>query len=116
MCRNCTPVWRVSGRDRPCPAGSPPSPCTPLRCTSRAPATRAARTGGGGRRQPARQDLAAQAPLPLLAVTVAAVVVVTLVCAVVSYTHIRDLALHAGMGDLSIWLPLGTAPCFSYQE
>jgi hypothetical protein len=49
----------------------------------------------------------AQAPLALLVVTAAAVVVVTLVCAVVSYTHIRDLAEQAGMGNLSSWLPLG---------
>lgn len=70
-------------------------------------ARKAARTGASRRRQSAGKDQAAQAPLPLLAVTVAAVVVVTLVCAVVSYTHIRDLALHAGMGGLAVWLPLG---------
>jgi hypothetical protein len=63
-------------------------------------------TGSGTRpagkgRQPAR------VPLPLLAVTAAAVVVVTLVCAVVSYCHIRDLARQAGMGGLAGWLPLG---------
>jgi hypothetical protein len=46
-------------------------------------------------------------PLPLLAVTGAAVVVVTVVCAVVSYSHIRDLATTAGMGSLAGWLPLG---------
>ena len=46
-------------------------------------------------------------PLPLLAVTVAAVVIVTAVCAVVSYCHIRDLARLAGMGGLAGWLPLG---------
>jgi hypothetical protein len=46
-------------------------------------------------------------PLPLLAVTVAAVVVVTMVCAVVSYCHIRSLARVAGMGSLAGWLPLG---------
>jgi hypothetical protein len=46
-------------------------------------------------------------PLPLLAVTVGAVVIVTAVCAVVSYCHIRDLARLAGMGSLAGWLPLG---------
>ena len=46
-------------------------------------------------------------PLPLLVVTAAAVVVVTLVCAVVSYSHIRHLARTAGMGSLAGWLPLG---------
>jgi hypothetical protein len=46
-------------------------------------------------------------PLPLLAATAAAVVVVTVVCAVVSYTHIRNLARFAGMGSLAGWLPLG---------
>jgi Protein of unknown function (DUF2637) len=46
-------------------------------------------------------------PVPLLAVTAAAVVVVTVVCAVVSYSHIRDLATTAGMGSLAGWLPLG---------
>jgi hypothetical protein len=46
-------------------------------------------------------------PVPLLAVTAAAVVVVTVVCAVVSYSHIRDLATTAGMGTLAGWLPLG---------
>lgn len=71
------------------------------------PAARTARKGAAGGRQSAGKDLPAQAPLPLLVVTVAAVVVVTLVCAVVSYTHIRDLAQHAGMGSLSVWLPLG---------
>jgi hypothetical protein len=33
--------------------------------------------------------------------------VVTVVCAVVSYSHIRDLARAAGMGGLAGWLPLG---------
>jgi hypothetical protein len=60
-----------------------------------------------GRRQGRGGDHSAQAPLALLVVTAAAVVVVTLVCAVVSYTHIRDLAEQAGMGSLSGWLPLG---------
>lgn len=46
-------------------------------------------------------------PLPLLAVTVAAVALVTAVCAVVSYVHVRDLARLVGMGDLAGWLPLG---------
>jgi len=70
-------------------------------------AAHAARTDGAVRRQSAGNGRSAQAPLPLLAVTVAAVVVVTLVCAVVSYTHIRDLAQQAGMGSLAGWLPLG---------
>jgi len=62
-----------------------------------------ARPAGGGtaRTAPAR------VPVQLLAVTAAAVIVVTVVCAVVSYSHIRDLARTAGMGSLAGWLPLG---------
>lgn len=58
------------------------------------------------RKRPAARGTAA-VPLPLLGVTIAAVVVVTAVCAVVSYSHIRDLAAFAGAGDLAGWLPLG---------
>jgi hypothetical protein len=68
---------------------------------------RMARKSAAGKRQSTGKDRPAQPPLPLLVVTVAAVVVVTLVCAVVSYTHIRDLAQQAGMGSLALWLPLG---------
>jgi Protein of unknown function (DUF2637) len=64
------------------------------------------RNGNGIR--PARKGRQpAGVPVPLLAVTVAAVVVVTVVCAVVSYSHIRHLARTAGMGSLAGWLPLG---------
>jgi hypothetical protein len=75
------------------PSGTEPAP--PAR--QRTPDGRAAPK----ERQPAG------VPLPLLAATAAAVVVVTVVCAVVSYSHIRDLARAAGMGGLSGWLPLG---------
>jgi hypothetical protein len=59
------------------------------------------------RRDGKRPAQSADVPLPLLAVTAAAVVVVTVVCAVVSYSHIRHLARTAGMGSLAGWLPLG---------
>lgn len=72
---------------------------------------RANGTGTTGTARPARTGTApkqpAGVPLPLLAATAAAVVVVTVVCAVVSYSHIRDLARAAGMGGLAGWLPLG---------
>lgn len=42
----------------------------------------------------------------LVAVAGVAVAVVTAVAAVVSYFHIRDLAVAAGMGGLAGWLPL----------
>jgi Protein of unknown function (DUF2637) len=70
------------------------------------PARPAAATGTGTRSAPKVRQ-AARVPVPLLAVTAAAVVVVTVVCAVVSYSHIRDLAQVAGMGNLAGWLPLG---------
>jgi hypothetical protein len=67
-------------------------------------------TGTAGAARPAGRRPAngvpAGVPLPLLVVTAAAVVVVTLVCAVVSYSHIRHLARTAGMGSLAGWLPL----------
>jgi hypothetical protein len=58
-------------------------------------------------RSPADDRQAGAVPLPLLAVTVAAVALVTVVCAVVSYSHIRHLALVVGMGGQAAWLPLG---------
>jgi hypothetical protein len=95
----------ASGAARPgADAAAAPRPSRRQRPTASA-ARMAARAAG--RRQSAGKDPPVQAPLPLLVVTVAAVVVVTLVCAVVSYTHIRDLAQHAGMGSLALWLPLG---------
>jgi hypothetical protein len=56
---------------------------------------------------PADVRQAGAVPLPLLAMTVAAVAMVTVVCAVVSYSHIRHLALVAGMRGQAGWLPLG---------
>jgi Protein of unknown function (DUF2637) len=100
----------VPPRRPPAPAGTPGtvSPAAALPPTSGA-ARPAHPTGTGTRPAPnwrqGRQ--AAGVPLPLLGVTVAAVGVVTLVCAVVSYSHIRDLARVAGMGSLASWLPLG---------
>jgi len=72
--------------------------------------TGAARRGhprAAGTRAASKGRQAAEVPVPLLAVTGAAVVVVTVVCAVVSYSHVRDLARTAGMGGLAGWLPLG---------
>jgi hypothetical protein len=66
-----------------------------------------ARQRAAGTRAAPKARQPSPVPLPLLAVTGAAVVVVTVVCAVVSYTHIRDLATAAGMGSLAGWLPLG---------
>jgi hypothetical protein len=62
---------------------------------------------GTGNRPAHKERQPVGVPLPLLAVTIAAVVVVTVVCAVVSYSHIRALAQVAGMGSLASWLPLG---------
>jgi hypothetical protein len=70
-------------------------------------AERPAPQRGAGTRPGAKGRQPAGVPVPLLAVTAAAVVVVTVVCAVVSYTHIRNLARIAGMGGLAGWLPLG---------
>ena len=81
-------------------AGGPAMPGS----TEPAPPARQ-RTSGGRAAPKGRQP--AGVPLPLLAATAAAVVVVTVVCAVVSYSHIRDLARAAGMGGLAGWLPLG---------
>jgi hypothetical protein len=81
------------------PAAGPARPARPLAKRTPSPAT--PRRNGKGPAQ------AADVPLPLLAVTAAAVVVVTVVCAVVSYSHIRHLARTAGMGSLAGWLPLG---------
>lgn len=62
---------------------------------------------GAATRPPAHDRQPGAVPLPLLAMTVAAVALVTVVCAVVSYSHIRHLALIAGMGGQAAWLPLG---------
>ena len=92
------PGRHTSGSQRHAAGGSAlPGGTGPARS---APARTGSRTPPKGR-QPVR------VPLPLLAVTGAAVVVVTVVCAVVSYCHIRDLARTAGMGGLAGWLPLG---------
>jgi hypothetical protein len=89
---------------RPAPSGTPSAaPTLPGGTGLARPATQ--RMAGGRTAPKGRQP--AGVPLPLLAVTGAAVVVVTLVCAVVSYCHIRDLARTAGMGSLAGWLPLG---------
>ncbi len=45
-------------------------------------------------------------PRALLGVTVISVALVTVVCAVVSYSHARHLAQLAGQGALAPWLPL----------
>jgi hypothetical protein len=81
------------------PAAAAAGPARPLAKRTPSPAT--------PRRNGKRPAEAPVVPLPLLAVTAAAVVVVTVVCAVVSYSHIRHLARTAGMGSLAGWLPLG---------
>jgi hypothetical protein len=90
--------------DAPASTGNPGRPpVDPALPAGTGPAHPGAATGTDG--VAARQPAAV--PLPLLAITTAAVVMVTAVCAVVSYTHIRDLARAAGMGSLAGWLPLG---------
>jgi hypothetical protein len=89
-------------------AGTPTStaaagPAPPVR----AGAARPAPPRAAGNRPAPKGRQPAGVPLPLLAATVAAVVVVTVVCAAVSYSHIRELARVAGMGGLAGWLPLG---------
>jgi hypothetical protein len=54
----------------------------------------------------ARRPTQQVVPRPLLAMTVASVGLVTVVCAVVSYSHARHLAELAGQGGLAPWLPL----------
>lgn len=100
-----TPPAAANGSDGN--AGTP-TPATPRKLNGTAhgsPAPVRRQAPAPGKRQPARGTAAV--PLPLLGVTIAAVVVVTAVCAVVSYSHIRDLAAFAGAGDLAGWLPLG---------
>jgi Protein of unknown function (DUF2637) len=58
------------------------------------------------RRKPAARGKAAPTPIALLVATNLAVAVVAAVALVVSYTHIRHLAIAAGMGSLAGWLPL----------
>lgn len=59
------------------------------------------------RRRPATaRRRSATAPTLLVAATGVAVAVVVAVAAVVSYSHIRHLAVAAGMGSLAGWLPL----------
>jgi Protein of unknown function (DUF2637) len=97
----------VPPRPGPGPAGTPgnssAAPALPPQPGAARPSGTGTRPAPKGRQAPD----AARVPLPLLAVTGAAVVVVTVVCAVVSYSHIRDLATTAGMGGLAGWLPLG---------
>jgi hypothetical protein len=119
---NIRPAADGTPGSRPSAGGSAPAPATAAGgrpgTAAGVPARQAApradaagrpsgRTPGTGRHGTAAARQAARTPLPLLAVTVAAVVVVTVVCAVVSYSHIRDLAEAAGMGSLAGWLPLG---------
>ena len=59
---------------------------------------------GPARSRPAARP--ARPPVPLQVVTGLAVALVTIVCAVVSYSHIAALARTAGMGSLAGWLPL----------
>jgi hypothetical protein len=93
------------------PPGTPPAPNgTPFGTPAVPGGTGAARPAlprAAGTRPAPKGRQPAGVPLPLLAVTAAAVVVVTVVSAVVSYTHIRNLARDAGMGGLAGWLPLG---------
>lgn len=75
------------------PVSAPPAAERPQR-----PVRASARTRAGQAERP---------PRVLLAVTGAGAVVVTAVCAVVSYVHIQHLAAAVGMGGVSWWLPLG---------
>jgi hypothetical protein len=59
------------------------------------PATAPATAKRDGSRQPARRG---KTPPPLVTGTIVAVAVVAAVAAVVSYSHIRDLAVSAGAG------------------
>lgn len=77
------------------------APATPPRAApaKRAPAVRQRPTAGRGK-------AAGQTSPLLVAATGVAVAVVVVVAAVVSYSHIRHLAVAAGMGSLAGWLPL----------
>ena len=96
-------------------SAAPATGGTPATSPAQPPAAATARSGGNGTAGTARvagggrtaRKAPVGVPVQLLAVTAAAVVVVTVVCAVVSYSHIRDLARTAGMGSLAGWLPLG---------
>jgi Protein of unknown function (DUF2637) len=67
------------------------------------PATAPATAKRDGSRQPARRG---KTPPPLVTGTIVAVAVVAAVAAVVSYSHIRDLAVSAGAGWRADILPL----------
>jgi Protein of unknown function (DUF2637) len=102
------PEAGTAGRTAGRPTGTPRMPGGTASAASELPAGSApARQRAAGTRAAPKPRQPSPVPLPLLAVTGAAVVVVTVVCAVVSYCHIRDLATTAGMGSLAGWLPLG---------
>jgi hypothetical protein len=97
--------------DTQAPSGTPddhdgaPSTGTGTASSTPAPAARLAGRAATGRSTRERHA-AAPVPSALLAVTAAAVALVTVVCAVVSYSHARHLADLAGQGGLAPWLPL----------
>lgn len=83
--------------------GKPPPTTAPATKPAAAPATKKP----AARSRPATSKGSHRgASSVLVAVAGVAVAVVTAVAAVVSYFHIRDLAVAAGMGGLAGWLPL----------
>ena len=104
---NRTPDSGTAAVPPPAGAAGTGTPSTAPPLPSRAGAARPAARHGTQARPARKGRQPAGVSLPLLAVTVAAVVVVTVVCAVVSYSHISELARVAGMGSLAGWLPLG---------
>lgn len=84
----------------PTSTGTPPRPSGTQR-GGQAAGARVARPRPAGPRH-----AATPVPPAMLAVTAGAVALVTVVCAVVSYSQARHLAELAGQGGLAPWLPL----------
>lgn len=89
------------------PAGTPAAESgTPHRTGGTPPARRPNGTRAARPRTAGERHAATPVPPAMLAVTAGAVALVTVVCAVVSYSHARHLAELAGQGGLAPWLPL----------
>lgn len=83
-------------------------PSTPTSTNGDNPATGKGDRSPKADRSPARKRTPrSDVPVMFVWVTAVGVAVVAVVCAVVSYVHLRHLATVAGTGTLAAWLPLG---------
>jgi hypothetical protein len=99
-----TPTGTVGGTPPTVLAAQPAVP-VPGRNGTHVPAARRNGAGQAARGRPPAEAEPARAPVPHVVLTGVAVALVTAVCAVVSYSHIRHLADVAGMGHAAV-LPL----------